>query len=127
MKSKKPWSEYTDEEIDKYRHQFVKNTLRRASFRWPWRNIPVIKARISRGIYECSACRRNVANKDKRLDHILPVVSEGLGFIGWDSYVERLLCKASGFQVLCGECHRIKTERENEQRKQIRASKRSKV
>lgn len=117
MKSKKPLDQYTKDEIDKYRHQFVKNTLRRASYRWPWRNIAVKRAWIERGKYICENCKEIVASKDKQLDHTLPVVDIKMGFEGWDKYCERLFTNASGFQVLCLVCHEKKTREENEARR----------
>lgn len=123
---KKPFDQFTDEELNTYRHQFVKATLRRASYRWPWRNLIAGQARISRGLYECRLCRQVVRNKDKKIDHILPVVNPGEGFTGWDRFCERLFCNAAGFQVLCDVCHKEKTDKENNERKLERAKRRKK-
>lgn len=117
MSSKKPLDQYTNDEIEKYRFQFVKNTLRRASYRWPWRNIAVKRAWVERGKYICENCKEIVAAKDKQLDHTLPVVDIKKGFEGWDKYCERLFTSALGFKVLCLACHDKKTRKENEARR----------
>ncbi len=124
MKQRKPFDQYTKEEIDVYRKTFVTATLRRASYRWPWRSIAAAKARIDRGIYVCGSCGKSVRNKDKRIDHIEPFIDPIKGFTGWDDAILRLLCAAEGLQVLCEQCHSYKTKAENEQRKAERARKR---
>jgi 5-methylcytosine-specific restriction endonuclease McrA len=119
---KKDWNEYTKEDIDKYRKQFVIATLRRASYRWPWRNMAAKAARRGYGIYACAACgSQTVRNKDKKIDHINPVVSTTRGFVGFNTFARRLLVPMSGFQVLCTACHTIKTRGENERRKAYRS------
>lgn len=124
----KEFKDYTKEDIDKYRHQFVKNTLRRASYRWPWRNIAMNRARVGYGVYQCEKCEGLVRPIEKELDHVLPVVRPSAGFEGWDMYSLRLLCGADGFEILCRDCHGTKTRGENERRKKGRAArKRDKV
>lgn len=119
----KDWRDYTKEEMDAYRHQFIKSTLRRASYRWPWRNLVAGRARVSRGLYECAICKLVVRNKDKVIDHIRPVVSVQRGFRGWNTFAKRLFCKAENFQVICRSCHKIKTDKENQKRKALRHAK----
>lgn len=94
---------------------FIISTLRRASFRWPKRNDAMKLARISRGLYLCAGCKKPHRNKEIRIDHIEPVVGMK-GFIGWDSYIERMFCDVTGFQILCLQCHATKTELENKKR-----------
>jgi hypothetical protein len=115
----------TKKEIEKYRQSFIKNTLRRASYRWPFRSVAAQKARLRRGIYECEKCKKEVPNKEKQLDHKEPVVDPKKGFQGWDDYCARLFVEASGFAVLCTACHASKTQAENEQRKKIRSIKKA--
>lgn len=113
MNSKKPYDQYTKDEIDKYRHQFVKSTLRKASYRWPWRTAALQRARVAWGVYKCEICKKEIEAKEKQLDHTEPVVDVKKGFKGWDSYCERLFTDSSGFQVLCFDCHATKTKEEN--------------
>ena len=96
---------------------FVINTLRRASYRWIPRNEAKKKAKINRGIYECSTCKKHVRNKEIKMDHKECVVDVKQGFQGFDIYITRLFCDENGFAALCSECHDIKTKAEREERK----------
>lgn len=116
-KHKKPLVEFTDEEIAKYRKAFLINTLRRASYRWPWRNIAAQQARVARGQYRCFICNAIVSNKLKKMDHVYPVVDPYIGNQGFDIYTDRLLPGIKGFQCLCKVCHDNKTAEEREIRK----------
>ncbi|NDC23329.1 MAG: hypothetical protein EBZ49_04285 [Proteobacteria bacterium] len=120
MKSKKPFDQYTKDEIEKYKFQFIKNTLRRASYRWPWRSVATKRAWLEWGKYKCENCKKVIAAKEKQLDHKLPVVDLKKGFQGWDEYCERLFVGSEGFQVLCLSCHAEKTNNENEKRRKYR-------
>ena len=122
-KQKKRFEDYTEEELIKYRHNFVKATLRRSSYRWPYRTIALTKARVSRGIYECNLCKSHIKNKEKKLDHIEPVVDPKTGFVNWDEFADRLLCRETNFQVICLNCHSSKTKLETELRKYHRKQK----
>jgi len=119
-KQKKLFIDYTDEEIEKYRQAFIKNTLRRASYRWPYRNLAAVAARVGRGIYKCADCGKISTNKEKKLDHINPVVDPLVGFVNWDVYAKRMLPSIKGWQVLCKMCHDEKTKAEREIRKETR-------
>ncbi len=103
--------------IDKYRHMLVMGTLRRASYRWPPRNEAMREAKISRGIYKCAACKGEFRRKDVQMDHREPVVDPKSGFIGWESYIERLLPDRCGWQCLCRPCHNSKSKAENAERR----------
>lgn len=112
---------------NKFRDQFVRWTLRRASFRWPPRGEAMKQARVERGLYQCALCPGRFKTKEVKLDHINPVVpivreavSTGGGSLDLGSYVHRMFPEASGFQVLCEGCHLDKTARECEARAQIR-------
>lgn len=95
---------------------FIIAGLRRASYRWPERTKAKNAARISRGLYECNGCKNAFGPKDIKLDHIDPVVDVKTGFTNWDDYINRMFCKADGFQVLCDQCHTLKTAVEKQLR-----------
>ena len=112
------------EDLDKFREQFVRWTLRHASFRWPPRGEAMKLARVDRGLYTCASCKGSFKNKEVRLDHIQPVVPtmpqidpsgraipQSIG-----EYVLRMFPPKEGLQVLCSNCHATKTKLENEQR-----------
>lgn len=57
------------------------------------------------------------------VDHIEPVIPvEGFPNKDWDwnIYINRLFCDKDGRQVLCEDCHKEKTDKENEIRKETR-------
>lgn len=120
MNLKKPFDQYTKDEIEKYRHQFIKNILRRASYKWPWRSVALKRAWVEWGKYKCEKCKKIIPAKEKQLDHTKPVVNIKKGFQNWTIYCKRLFTDASGFQVLCLVCHEKKTKRENKQRRKYR-------
>lgn len=99
---------------------FVTASLRRASLRWPPRNMALKKARVDRGLYRCSMCGESFKRDDIHIDHITPVVDPSQGFIGWDDFIEKLFCEEEQFQILCKYDHEVKTLIEDEMRKSLK-------
>lgn len=95
---------------------FLTNWLRRGSYVTPMRNEAMKQARIGRGIYRCANCEGEFKRGDIQVDHIHPVIDPKVGFLNWDTYIERLYCEARLLQILCKPCHRIKTDEENRKR-----------
>lgn len=102
---------------DKKLKSFVIQILRRASYRWPPRSEAKSAARVGYGLYKCAACEKSFGPKDINLDHKEPIVPTDVGFTNWDDYINRLLCAAENYQVLCKPCHTQKTGLENKIRK----------
>lgn len=50
------------------------------------------------------------------IDHIDSVVPT-TGFTDWNDVIERMFVEADKLQVLCKDCHDLKTQQEREQRK----------
>jgi hypothetical protein len=113
-------------------HSFIKGALRAASQRWGPKNEVKKQARVERGKYNCKGYKRDThivpaslppkqGNKRRInnavVDHIEPVISVTDGFKSWDEVVARMFCEVDGFQLLCHECHSIKTKDEREARK----------
>lgn len=112
-------------------NSFVKNNLRAATRKWP----PILacrkKAHVARGVYKCAGCGAHVQptiidDTGKRVknifvDHIVPIVDPAVGFVSWDSVIERMFCDSSNLQLLCGDCHSIKSREEIDIAKQRRA------
>jgi hypothetical protein len=69
--------------------------------------------------FECEHCGKTYAQKGVQVDHIDPVV-ELSGFVDFNTYIDRLFCPSSGLQVLCKNCHKIKTLAEGKVRTKIR-------
>lgn len=98
---------------------FLMSGLRRLSRFWEPAKSVIDRARIARGMYQCSACNKIVGHKEIKADHINPVVPVD-GFTDWNDIVARMFCEESGFQALCKICHDAKTKKENDQRKSWR-------
>lgn len=99
------------------RKSFIMNVLRKASYKYPYMNEAVKRARVDRGVYECNGCKGRFKIKELKRDHVNPVIEPGVGFVDWNTYIDRLLCESVYYyQMLCADCHNKKTGLENEQR-----------
>lgn len=107
--------------FSQYQHDFIKNTLRRASHRWPWRNLAVQRARVGWGVFKCELCRGLITPGEKKLDHVNPVVDTGSGFQDFDVYAKRLFVRELGWQSICVWCHDEKTGKERDERTKARS------
>ena len=119
--------------------QFAINALRKASYRWLPRsqalrlsvveegeyNIKIDNDR-SRKKYQCAHCWGIFRAKEINVDHIDPVVDPEKGFTNFDDYIERMFCEIKGFQILCKECHDIKTAEERVIRKETKDGQKTK-
>lgn len=94
--------------------------LRRLSYQWPPRKETKRAGKVSRGRYKCAACEEDFHYSQISLDHVDPVIDPEAGFTDWQDYITRLFCSMEGFQILCHQCHDIKTELENDLRKDIK-------
>ena len=102
---------------------YLKNVLRRASYRHSARSEALKRARTARNTYTCNDCKQSFPNKSVAVDHLQPVVNPETGFTTWDDYIARLFCGPDLLQVLCDTCHDAKTAREREIRKATKARK----
>lgn len=105
------------------------SSLREKSRWWKPRQACIKKARIRKGWYLCECCKKEVpasiyvpyltgkkkgkSRKVKNIlaDHIEPVVDPHVGFVDWNTYIERMFIE-EGFQAICYECHSTKTKAE---------------
>jgi len=110
-------------------HSLIVSNLRNASRWWKPKQQCIRKARVSLGKYRCAECNLVVpstkkgvyktgkkAGKPKKIKNILadhkdPVVDPNVGFVNWDTFIERLF-REDGWQALCEECHSAKTKEE---------------
>lgn len=105
---------------------FVKSVLRAGSRKWPPKYKVLNEAKCGKRInessgrlaehYTCAACGNSFPAKLVVVDHREPVVPI-TGFSEWDTVIRRMYCSAENLQVVCKECHRVKTKQENEERK----------
>lgn len=113
-------------------NSFIKNNLRSATRKWA----PIQKCRkrahVGHGEYKCEGCGQvvppTVFDEDKRkrvsnifVDHIVAIIDPQVGFTTWDETIERMFCDSSNLQLLCGKCHRAKSNEEIEIAKARRA------
>jgi hypothetical protein len=100
-------------------NSFIRGTLRSASRRWKPIGDALKAAWVSRGIYHCAGCDKDVPLsikvngkrvKNVSVDHISPVVDPTSGFIDWNMFICRLYCETDNLQVLCKDCHDKKTK-----------------
>lgn len=69
--------------------------------------------------FECNGCGGHFPQKDVNVDHVDPVVDPNTGFVDWDTYIERMFCKADNLQVLCKDCHKTKSADERKARAKV--------
>jgi 5-methylcytosine-specific restriction endonuclease McrA len=61
--------------------------------------------------YQCNECKNWFAEKNINVDHMVPAGSLNCAN-DLPGFVERLFCEADNLQVLCSNCHNIKTQNE---------------
>lgn len=102
---------------------FIRSALRQKS-RW-WKPISLAKSLAKRPYkgplkrqkfeYQCNCCKKWFPDKEVSVDHIVPAGSL-MCAADLPGFVERLFCEVDGLQVLCSECHNIKTQKEKNER-----------
>ena len=65
----------------------------------------------------CNKCKQEFPAKQVQVDHKKPVVDPKVGFTTWDDFINRLFCDKKNLQVLCLDCHKLKTKKEREMKK----------
>ena len=87
---------------------YIRSALRRAFQRYPNKYKALANSKASKGRYACAACLKEFRTRDVSVDHVVPCGSlKEFDDVG--EFVSRLFCDAEGLQVLCHECHYIKT------------------
>ena len=107
----------------------IVSALREKSRWWKPKQECIRKARVRKGIYLCEHCEQEVGayfydvyktgkKKGKKrkvrnilADHIAPVVDPAVGFVDWNTYIERMFIE-TGWQAICHKCHSEKTKTE---------------
>ena len=111
------------------RHKsFITSALRGAHGKWGVKSDVKKSARVSTGKYLCACCGvigpatlppdkgQSRRKNNAAVDHINPVVDPAVGFVDWNTYINRMFLEEKGYQVLCHACHGIKTRDERELR-----------
>lgn len=101
-----------EESFKKFRHHFIMNALRKATYRWPYGHLAMKAAKID-SFYKCASCSGLFGPKEVNKDHIVSVINVETGFTTYDEVAERMFIKAEEYQILCISCHELKTFQEN--------------
>jgi hypothetical protein len=120
------------------RSSFIKNALRAAHSKWGPACRAKQAARTRRGFYRCAACGEEVPStipavyksgkkagkayrkKNALMDHRDPVVDPKVGFVDWDTYIERMFVEQDAYDCLCDACHSSKTAEERAIRTEVK-------
>ena len=103
-------------------NNFIKNVLRRSSYRWPPRGEAEKASRVARGLYKCAMCEGIFKRGQVELDHwepVVPVKEDWMlpdGTPNWNIFIPRLFCESSNYKMLCITCHETKTASEDAMR-----------
>lgn len=113
--------------------------LRNIARMWPDKNKARAKAarRVEDGkflngkpkyktMYECFECKRLFVKELTHMDHQQAVIDPEVGFVDWNTYIERLFCESDNFACLCLDHHSEKTKAEGQVRKVTRQIKKAK-
>lgn len=117
MKKKKDYKEIEQDQeaFNKFRYNFAMQSLRRATYRWPFGHMAMKRQNLERGFYQCESCKQAFGPKEINKDHIEPVIPV-TGFKSWDEVIDRMFVKSEQYQILCLTCHDSKTLVENQMR-----------
>lgn len=120
-----PWSESK-------KFNFIKGVLRKGTTRWPAKYEVLSAAKRGKRVnassgriaehFLCNGCGGLFPAKLVVVDHLAPVIPV-TGFTCWDDVIRRMFCGPEGLQVLCKECHKIKSNEENAERRAVKKSK----
>lgn len=94
---------------------FIRSALRHAFTKWGPKHAAKKDAKVAYNTYKCAACDDTFASKDVEVDHIVPAGSLKT-YEDLPGFVERMFCEKQGFQVLCKDCHQLKTNNERKKK-----------
>lgn len=71
---------------------------------------------------KCADCGKMEAKSNVQTDHKHPVVPVNSSFaeMSFDTVVNRTWCEENDLQILCLECHKLKTKEENAERRRLK-------
>ena len=98
---------------------FIRSALRSAFQKWGPKHTAKKDAKVAYNTYVCAHCDKWYGSSQVEVDHIEPA-GQLKTFADLPGFVERMFCEAEGFQVLCKECHQVKTNEEAAGRKAAR-------
>jgi len=69
------------------------------------------KDKRTKWVYTCASCEEQFKSTEVQVDHIKPAGTLKT-YSDLPKFVETLFCEADNLQVLCKECHDVKTKEE---------------
>lgn len=93
--------------------------VRRIFLYSPLRKEVKANAKVGKYKYKCAKCKKNF--EKVVIDHVIPVVDPAVGFVDWNTYIERMFCDEKNLQALCKKCHERKSKGERDASKSRRA------
>lgn len=108
-------------------NSFIKSTLRAGSRKWPPKyqalNAALVGTQVNSATgrmakhFKCARCAGLFPAARVQVDHIEAIIDPKVGFTNWDDVVYAMFCEQDNLQVLCLDCHKIKTAQEREMKK----------
>lgn len=101
----------------------ITSALRKVWLKYPPRKEAIELARdpANRKYVICALCKTSTHEKIAHVDHLVPIAGL-LGPISIDEKISRMFVPAFGYQILCEDCHKVKTDNEKHARKILRES-----
>lgn len=97
--------------MDKGTKRLIKSRLRLCFAESNRKTLCNAKHRVARGIYRCPICTVRYSKDRMEYDHVVPVfalLDRGDENIDWNGVIDRMF-NPSNLQMLCKECHVLKT------------------
>lgn len=94
--------------------QSLRSALRRLTIYWKPKKAALdrvkksVKGKRHKWEYMCAKCGEYNQQKNVEVDHIIPAGTLR-SFDDLGGFAKRLFCEVDGFQVLCKDCHKKKT------------------
>lgn len=99
----------------------LKRSFSRSKIALAIKNEAIVQGRLGlRGgkLVKCSCCERNIPHYKAQVDHVDPVcpIELSLNSMTMDMLYARLFCSIKNLQVLCPDCHLVKSNHEKTER-----------
>jgi 5-methylcytosine-specific restriction endonuclease McrA len=98
-------------------HRYLVSAARR-EWRWsPEHKEAALNCAVGTTRRTCVTCKETFPRKQVHIDHISPVGKQPRDWDEYPAYYRRLFCPVSNLNGVCVPCHKIKSAKENKERK----------